>query len=1239
MDAHKPATGMSHSNTRALGWARLGLSLAVFVILLRPGAATYGAAPGRQSDATITIGNESDEPICVVYISPVGSSTWGDNWVDRTEPILSQTQWAFHVAPSSYDILLVGCERNFLLRADGVAVSESHKITLTQNDVCVANYDSGHNFYQEYKYEDSLQYFQKALTCYRGLGDKVAEANTLYYIGVVYEDQGLYEMALLQFETALAIARKIGERSTEMKSLSNIGHIRQDAGDYLAAIASYEAALTIAREIGDRQIEGNSLYNIGSAYLEQGRLDDALAQFEAALVIIREAGTHLMEGRTLNNIGAVYKQQGHLEEAVTYYEQALAIAREADDRSGQARTLNNLGALYRDEQRYEEALLQYEAALEISREIGDRPNVAIVIHNIGGIYAAQGRYEDALERYEAALAIKRELGMDSEVTLNSKGSVYVSQGRYEAALLQYEEALSIAREVGNRRAECSALYNIGFVYYRLGHYEEALRQYETVASLARENGYRDIEGKALGGMGVIYSAQGRLEEAQIKYQASLEKARELSDREAEMAMLTNIGRLHYKKGLYEAALAHYEEALAIAHEIADLEGEMEARYAMGALFDLAGRLEEALVQYETGLTIALEIGSRAYESNLRYGLGGVYLRQERYETALSHYEAALAIEREIGDVAGEATVLSHIGLLYQLQDHSHEASAMYEAAMPLVESLRTTAGNEQARTGFVAQYDYLYFQAIDLYLNSGQAAEAFFTSERARARSFLDSLATGYIQPDDSEMAQLIEREQEAYQRRQAIADALARARGQATVDDGLVADLEADLAAAQADYETVLDEIAARQDILSSLIPGRGLDYVLDVTELQNLLPVDTTLISYFLYPGPEDEEYAVAFVLTKEGFKAVELSVGEEQLADQLTLSREIDLANPHPDSLRQLYAWLVAPFEAQLQTSRLIIVPHGVLHYVPFAALTDGERYLGERFVIANLPSASVLPLLQESKSERGTPLVLGNPFGSVDMVGLPAAEAEAEAIAALYGDTAYIGTEATESTVHAQAGHYGILHIASHAILNAAAPLQSALNLAADGTNDGLLHVDEVYGLNLADTDLVVLSACETTVGEDSPGDVSPGDDIVALNRAFLFAGAPTVIASLWNVNDQATSILMTSFYTYLKEGWGEAEALRQAQIDLRAQHSQFTHPYFWAGFVLNGDGGEMTHPIDIAQQVIDQSDVSTPPVQPPSTATPATPEPEARPRLGLCSGAALPLAMALVVMRRKRHLPR
>jgi CHAT domain-containing protein len=224
---------------------------------------------------------------------------------------------------------------------------------------------------------------------------------------------------------------------------------------------------------------------------------------------------------------------------------------------------------------------------------------------------------------------------------------------------------------------------------------------------------------------------------------------------------------------------------------------------------------------------------------------------------------------------------------------------------------------------------------------------------------------------------------------------------------------------------------------------------------------------------------------------------------------------------------------------------------------------------------LPSVSALPFIRANAQARGwSALFIGNPAtGNTQLDSLPYAEKEVQWIADLYGVSPLIGSVATESQIKEQVSKAGIVHLAAHGIYNPIAPLYSSIALASDEKNDGLLEVHEIYGLDLRKTNLVVLSACETQLGE-----LSSGDELVGLTRAFFFAGTPTVVASLWSVNDAATSILMERFYTHMRAGLGKAEALRQAQIDVRAK---YPNPYYWAGFVLSGDSGKINEPFSVS----------------------------------------------------------
>jgi len=277
-----------------------------------------------------------------------------------------------------------------------------------------------------------------------------------------------------------------------------------------------------------------------------------------------------------------------------------------------------------------------------------------------------------------------------------------------------------------------------------------------------------------------------------------------------------------------------------------------------------------------------------------------------------------------------------------------------------------------------------------------------------------------------------------------------------------------------------------------------------LTLPRVQQTLDDQTTLLSYFVTP-----DRTLAWVVTRAGFEAVELPVAARALAGAIRDFRDFSvLSDRPPASLGTLYDWLIAPLRQHLKTPGLAVVPHAMLHYLPFAALSEGQRYLSDDFGLYAMPSASAMQVVRQ-KRKSGPLAILA--LAQARAPGLPPlafADDEARAVAALFGAQAITGAAATETAFSSAAAAAGIIHLAAHGQLNQKRPLFSRLVLAADDRNDGRLEVHEVYGLDLAKADLVVLSACETELGARSEG-----DDVVGLNRAFIYAGTPSVLASL------------------------------------------------------------------------------------------------------------------------------
>lgn len=793
--------------------------------------------------------------------------------------------------------------------------------------------------------------------------------------------------------------------------------------------------------------------------------------------------------------------------------------------------------------------------------------------------------------------------MDLYTTLLGDNALYSYQGRYEEALAGYQRLLNSARGVDDRRAEALYLNDMGTLYGLQGNYAEALESFEQALTIARELEDQALEVRAINNIGLVYQDQGRFEEALDLHQQALTVYREVGYRPGEGYTLSLIGRAYLGQEQYDQALETYQQALPVVQEVGERGWAGHILHNLAEIYAARAQYDRALDYDQQALTILEELGDRDGVSGVYDNLGRIYTAQEQFARAEAMYRKALDIQQQSGNRLIAAQILSNLGHLHQTQGQYNEALARYQEALDTLESIRASAGSEQSRAAFIAQYAPLYADTIALFHQQGQDEAAFLVAERSRARSFLDSLATGQVQLQDDEVAGLLAEEQAAYERRQAAETAVVQARylEQAAPDE--LADLEARLVEAEAAHNAVVEAIEARGEQLAALVPGRGTQHLSGVEAVQGQLGGQTTMLYYYLL-----DEQALVFIITPDHFEVVELALPRDQLSGQVSHFRDL-MAFKQTEATRQaaqeLHQALIEPLAGQLKTRRLLIVPHGVLHYLPFAALWDAAtgEYLIEQHELVMLPGASTLPFLiedeesQETVQDRpagGEPaVVVGNPATAElntgwpglanrnNLAALPQAEAEARAIAGLYGVEPLLGQAATETVVRQAVAGAELVHLAAHGFYNPIDPLNSRLALAPDpqspnlpsSSSDGWLTVSEVYGLDLSQTDLVVLSACQTQIGE-----LSAGDEVVGLTRSFMFAGAPSVMATLWNVDDAATGRLMERFYTHLQNGQGKAAALRQAQLEL-LQAEATADPFYWSGFVLSGDGGQTVPELD------------------------------------------------------------
>lgn len=531
-----------------------------------------------------------------------------------------------------------------------------------------------------------------------------------------------------------------------------------------------------------------------------------------------------------------------------------------------------------------------------------------------------------------------------------------------------------------------------------------------------------------------------------------------------------------------------------------------------------------------------------YELPRQLMLGKAYAETGKLDKAKAALDGVLASPR--AKEAGELywLTLFERGRVAESEQDLSAAAKFYEAAVQVIEEQRATINTEANKIGFVGDKQALYGRLIGVLVAQGNVSGAFDYVERSKSRALVDMLAAKkdfVVQAADPEQVKSI-------LSRLDLAGMAARAQEETSGPEQK---------SAARNLQVAQQEIASAAPELSALVTVSSVPF----EELNALLGAQEVLVEYY-YRGND----LYAFILDRKKLQVVKLN--GKGLEEQVRSLREaINEANG--DAWRApaaaLYARLWRPLEFALGTPEsVLVVAHGILHYLPFAALQrpDGS-FLIDHYGLRFLPSASVLKLIRPApKQTEERMLVLGNPDLGDPALDLRFAESEARTVAGLFpGSRILLRKDASETNFREIGGAFGRIHFATHGKFQAENPLSSGLYLAKDAGNDGVLTVGELYSMNL-NADLVTLSACETGLGK-----VFSGDDVVGLTRGFLYAGSRSIVASLWSVDDRATAALMKNFYTNLEKK-NKEEALRQAQISARGE---YPHPYYWAAFQLTG----------------------------------------------------------------------
>ncbi|WP_199249413.1 CHAT domain-containing protein [[Phormidium] sp. ETS-05] len=932
-----------------------------------------------------------------------------------------------------------------------------------------------------------------------------------------------------------------------------------------------------------------------------------------------EADRWFEEGRKLVDAAA----EESLRSAIQKFEAAVRCYRRLGSIDRVAIGLNKIGYIYNRLGEKQRALSYYRQALPLFRQLGDKSREAGTLHGMGWAYSDLGDQETALDYLNQALVLRKELRdkKGEARTLSGIARAYSDLGDKQKALSYYNQALLLSQEVGDKDGEAATLHGMGWVYLELGEKQTALDLFNRALKLRRELGDKRREAETLNIIGQVYSSLGDSQTALSYFSQSLPVRRQMGDKRGEAITLSDMGRVHFDLNLYRIALIYFDQSLILFRQVGDKKAEARTLTSLGVAYYNLGDKQTALNYYNQALSLSRQVRDKRGEAATILWIGEIYFSLRDPKTALSYFNQSLPLFQEVGDKEGESANLYSLARVFRRQGKLDAARQNIEAAITIIENLRTKIASEKLRQFYFAKNQDSYEFYIDLLMqlhqqqpDKGYDAKALNASERARARTLIEILAEAHVDIRFGVDASLVERERTLQQQLDEVKKRLIELSSVNNNRDEVV-ELTRKQDSLLAQYENVQAEIRSASPRYAAIAQPQPLT----LEEIQQqVLDENTIILEYSL-----GEERSYLWLVSKSGITSYELPPRAkiEKVARYFlhVLIRPDDrnILSLVADAGKALSQIILQPVAEQLGNKRLVVVADGTLQYIPFAALTipGKDVPLIVEHEIINLPSASTIAILRRETAGRKpapkTLAILADPvfnpkdkridaipqttraqnegylsnlfwkmllfersasLTGMDWQRLPFTRQEAQAIIAMVPAEERISFfDFQADRAHAispELSQYRIVHFATHGFADSKKPELSGIVLSlvdeAGSWQNGYLHLYDIFSLNLP-AELVVLSACQTGIGHQIKG-----EGIVGLTRGFMYAGALRVAVSLWSVDDQATAILMSSFYEkMLSEGMPPAQALRATQLEM--WHSfQWKAPYYWAAFTLQGE---------------------------------------------------------------------
>ncbi len=1072
--------------------------------------------------------------------------------------VLSNTAFAYHAEQTGEE--LIALQRSLIYSGAPSIILTQWRITPEERTAfCRA-------FYENFKDQPALDALSAAqahvrerfpqssawaafeLTGYMGMTDaekmQFASARFDFTVakGTKSRDEGQFGDAVRYYQSALTMAQQLG-RQDYVKLLEERIKVSAVEGK------NFALACELEEKILQQALAENNIGQASRSYRNLSIWRRELQAYEAAieaekknLALLEQANNAMALASSQFELAKIEQARRNYDAALAWAEQAAAILRQQNQPLARLLVETLLGKIAIEADRYGQALAYLENALTafhagLSAASTQEKSALAVARQFAAIaYTRLSAYSEAIPLLENAVATFTALNDTANLAQATQAlaETFWLNGDYQNALVQQQRALAFFAALGDQALGIRGHTTRGLILLSLGELVQAL----------------DVQKQAL------------------QLALAWEEEKPVEARREQATVYKNLGLVYLQQKQFHQARASFALARDIDQQLGAARGLLYDYYNLGQAYQALGQIDSAQHYINAAEALAPELGDQRVYVKALYTKGLLFAGRGNKTQARAALQHALAKADEIKQDELQWRCLWQLARLAQQANDLPAAWDFYERATAGIERQSARIKVEEYRSGFIDNKTDIYEEAVLLLLQMKRESEALQFAERAKSRSFADLLASGNVDWQAGADRELLTRQNRLRDQisfTQGKISALQQKPSLAESDRFAIQALQDSLAGLRAAYAELLAEIKAAHPELADLVNVEPLP----IPELQALLPDSVALVEYFFA-----KNLLVSWVADRRQVRAVTMPLERVSLGDLILQFRKAIEKRASVESFgRQLYDQLIAPIAPMLQNAKqLVIVPHGVLHYLPFAALQKADStYLIDDHALALAPSATVLGFCyrkgQAMLGERRQNLrilALGNPDVGNPQYDLPFAEKEIESLQFTFGEIeSYTRIDATQQSLAAGASRANLVHLSCHGVYDERNPLFSALLLAPDSTdNTGRLEAHEIFGLKL-NTYLVMLSACETGLAK-----VTGGDEVIGLSRSFIFAGTPALIASLWQVDDLATAITVKRFYRYLKAGASKAEALRQAQRFVRDYRNR--HPAYWASFGLTGD---------------------------------------------------------------------